>query len=65
MSVYKYKCPKCGEKFEIPDGNFTGSNDKEACPNCGFNQVERDYSSICTESNPEETQTSNPQRHFG
>jgi|WetSurMetagenome_2_1015567.scaffolds.fasta_scaffold179389_3 putative FmdB family regulatory protein len=65
MSVYEYKCTKCGEKFEIRHSIFIRSKDKEVCPNCGFNQAERVYSSFCSGSNSEGSQASTPTRHFG
>jgi putative FmdB family regulatory protein len=43
MPVYEYKCPECGEKFEVKAG-FFHSLDKVKCPKCGRNKPERVFS---------------------
>jgi len=68
MPVYEYKCPKCGEKFEVRRSIFASFKEKErtVCPKCGSPDIERVYSPLfCTGSSPSDSCSSAPTRHFG
>lgn len=65
MPIYEYKCPQCGEKFEIRRGFFSRSNDKVVCPKCGSGKPERVLSSFCTGNNAGGSCSSAPRRRFG
>ncbi|GAB4509570.1 MAG: hypothetical protein OHK0046_04830 [Anaerolineae bacterium] len=45
MPVYDYKCPNCEQRFEARHGF---AENAPACPNCGYNAVQRVITSAPT-----------------
>ncbi len=47
MPLYEYKCPKCGEKFEINASIFHLKSTVK-CPKCGRMNPDRVFSAVNT-----------------
>lgn len=49
MPIYEYRCPSCGNRFEVLQRMGQGA-DGLACPRCGAQGVEKQLSTFATGS---------------
>jgi putative FmdB family regulatory protein len=49
MPLYEYHCEECGNRFEILQRLGEGAEGLN-CPRCGFNQVEKRFSTFAANS---------------
>ncbi len=49
MPLYEYRCPECGQRFEILQKIGQGAEGL-ACPRCGAGRVEKQFSTFAAAS---------------